>query len=259
MAGVILFSDVDGTLLDETGRYAITPDELSLYRDAIDLVLASSRTILELSRNQRDLALSGPLVAENGAVVALPWQDSLSTIGTRETIDAREWCVIAVGDEAASIRDAVRDCAFQLGVSSVDQADVESTLGRRASVLLRPVPGANWDDLIPLATSLRHQGFSVASGGSWLAVTGGADKGKGARALLAVLALSQPSPSVVAAVGDGDNDVPLLAVASKKFVISGTDGRYHPALTALPDTMCVSKAGLSGWRDVLLSLLEEKR
>jgi len=259
ISSVMLFSDVDGTLLDESGHYAITPEELARYRDAIDIVLASSRTILELSRNQRDLGLSGPLVAENGAVVALPWHESLSTVGTRETIDAHEWCVMAVGDEAAIIRDAVRETAVQLGVPHIDQADVESTLGRRASVLLRPVPGATWDDLTPLATSLRQQGFSVASGGSWLAVTHGADKGRGARALMAVLALSQPSPDVVAAVGDSNNDVPLLAVVSKRFVISGPDGRYHPALMALPDTTCVSKVGIAGWRDVLLSLLEEKR
>jgi len=40
MARVMLFSDVDGTLLDNAGHYAITPSDLSRYRDAIDVVLA---------------------------------------------------------------------------------------------------------------------------------------------------------------------------------------------------------------------------
>jgi len=85
--------------------------------------------------------LSGPVVAENGAVVALPWHESLSTMGTRETIDALEWCVMSLGDDAATIRDTVRETASLLGVEYVDQADVEPTLGGRASVLLRPSPG----------------------------------------------------------------------------------------------------------------------
>ena len=51
----------------------------------------------------------------------------------------------------------------------------------------------------------------------------------------------QLSPRVVAAAGDGDNDVPLLAVASNRFVISGQDGRWHPALMAALTSLEISR------------------
>jgi len=254
MPRILFFSDVDGTLLDRAGRYAMTPDELSPLSACLDIVLASSRTVLELSRNQRDLELAGPVVAENGGVVALPWHELLSGVGVREVIDARTWCVIEVGDPAAVLRDEVGAGARATGVTWVDQDDVEPGLGRRASVLLRPPAGHEWSSLEPLAGWLRARGRTVASGGDWLAVTGGADKGRGALTLIDCLARLGHTYALVAAAGDGDNDAPLLAASHRRFAIARDDGTWHPALRALPGVECVPVSGIAGWREVVRAL-----
>lgn len=256
MGSVLLFSDVDGTVLDRHGVYALTPGELSAFSPAITLVLASSRTVLELSRNQRDLGITGPVVAENGAIVALPWQDALRDVGARETIDDREWCVIVLGATAGALRDDVRRAARATGVPYIDQEDVEPTLGRRCSVLLRPVVGAGESTLDPLADALRTVGRSVSSGGSWLAVTGGAEKGDGVRAITSTLDRLGMPYSAVAAVGDSDNDVSLLSAARLRFVISREDGTYHPALRSLPGVELMTPIGIAGWRTTLQRLTE---
>lgn len=254
MPATLLFSDVDGTLLDRHGTYAMTGVELAQFRAQVSVVLASSRTVLELSRNQRDLGLEGPVVAENGAVVALPWSDALADIGVPEAIDGRDWCVVAVGAPAPELRAEARAAAESLGVSFVDQGEVEPGLGRRYSLALRPGSGRDASSLDALADRLRRLGRSVASGGSWLCVTGGADKGRGMRTVLDCLQRLACPYGLVAAVGDGDNDVPLLLAAERRFVIGHDDGTWHPALRALPGADCVPVPGIAGWREVIRRL-----
>jgi mannosyl-3-phosphoglycerate phosphatase len=247
----VLFSDVDGTLLDGEGRYAMTAAELAPHLEHLTIVLASSRTVLELSRNQRELGIVGPVVAENGAVVALPWSESSSLSGARNLIDNREWRVIKVGDSAAAIRDVIRSNAAELNTSYVDQFDIDASLGRECSVLLRPHIDGTWQSLQSLIDALTLQGFTVASGGSWLAVTRNADKAIGAHALMRALQLSGQAISRVAAVGDGDNDVSLLSMADDRFVIRRTDGTWHPDLRAISGVRCMLPVGIDGWRDVI--------
>ncbi len=251
MPARLLFSDVDGTLLGADGAYAMSAAELASAVPRLDIVLASSRTVRELSRNQRDLGIEGPLVAENGAVMAWPAAAALWDVGARETIDARSWQVVLIGASAQTLRAEVREAAQRLGTEYIDQADVEPTLGRRCSVLLRPVPGRDFGSLEALATALRARGLSVVSGGSWLAVTGGADKGDGVRAVLACWQRLGHRHALVAAAGDGDNDQALLLAAERRFVIARPDGSWHPALCALPGVECMTTAGVAGWRDVV--------
>lgn len=250
----LLFSDVDGTLLGADGRYAMSAEELAPALSHLEIILASSRTVLELSRNQRDLGIVGPVVAENGAVVAWPTEAALSGVGVHETIDARSWQVELIGASAEELRGALQEAAQRLGTEYIDQADVDGTLGRRCSVLVRPVEGKGFDSLDGLADALRAQGLSVASGGSWLAVTGGADKGDGVRAVLATRRRLGRSPVLVAAVGDSDNDRALLLAAARRFVVARLDGTWHPALRALPGVECLTRAGIDGWRDVVQQL-----
>ncbi|GMV08546.1 MAG: hypothetical protein AMXMBFR55_02800 [Gemmatimonadota bacterium] len=256
MPPTLLFSDVDGTLLDREGRYAMRPAELAQVRDRVTVILASSRTILELSRNQRDLGLDGPVVAENGAVIALPWDEATGDLGAHEVIDDREWCVVAVGAPAQELRAEARAAAESLGTAFVDQHVAEPGVGRRYSLALRPAPGQAADSLDRLANTLRRGGRAVASGGTWLCVTGGADKGRGVRTVLDCLRRLGRPIGRVAAAGDGDNDVPLLLAAERRFVIGHDDGTWHPALRVLPRAECVPIPGVAGWREVIRQLAE---
>ena len=79
---------------------------------------------------------------------------------------------------------------------------------------------------------------------------GGAEKGRGVRAVLSALALLGRPRALVAAVGDGDNDVSLLLAADRRFVIRRADGTCHASLRALPGVEYAPTPGIDGWRDV---------
>jgi hypothetical protein len=57
MPRIALFSDVDGTLLDASDRLAITAADVARIGAHVELILASSRTLVELGVIQRRLGL----------------------------------------------------------------------------------------------------------------------------------------------------------------------------------------------------------
>lgn len=255
MTRVVLFSDVDGTLLDAAGRYAMGPLALQPYLPALQIVLASSRTVGELVPVQRDLGIAGPVVAENGAVVACPAVSAGNLIGEAATYNGEAWVVVRLGVPADRLRQQLRDAAQRTNTSLVEQDTVSPGLDRRCSVLFGPAAGASETSLAPVVADLRAHGLTVASGGSWQALTGTADKGSGAAALLHHL--GSETPPTVAAVGDEDNDVPLLRTVGRGYVIRRADGTWHPELAALPGVTRLSARGIRGWRTVVRELGRE--
>lgn len=76
---LLIVSDVDGTLLDERGQLPVPPVQLRAAIQVlaerrgtpVHLALASSRTLRELVVLQRAIGVRGPLIAEDGGVLAL--------------------------------------------------------------------------------------------------------------------------------------------------------------------------------------------
>lgn len=70
----IVFSDLDGTLLDHDGYSfeAAKPALAALAERAIPVVPSTSKTLVELETLSVEIGLSGAAIAENGAAEDLP-------------------------------------------------------------------------------------------------------------------------------------------------------------------------------------------
>ncbi|MBK9410493.1 MAG: HAD hydrolase family protein [Gemmatimonadetes bacterium] len=193
MRSILLFSDVDGTLLDEHGRYAVATGELSAMSTLVRCVLASSRTILELSRNQRDLGLEGPVVAENGAVIALPWHDALRPLGTREDIDGRAWCVSFLGAPAADLRGRSAGSCARRWRQFEGPGRTRAGAGPAVLALVRPYLVHRRCALTPLVDALRASRAYRGVGWRLACDDGGAaTRTRRARVLSALALLGRP-------------------------------------------------------------------
>jgi mannosyl-3-phosphoglycerate phosphatase len=73
-AGMVVFTDLDGTLLDhETYSYSPALEALDLLeRQRIPLILCSSKTRAEIELIQGNLRLRHPFISENGGGVFMP-------------------------------------------------------------------------------------------------------------------------------------------------------------------------------------------
>jgi predicted mannosyl-3-phosphoglycerate phosphatase (HAD superfamily) len=249
-----VYTDVDGTLLDDDGRLAFAVSTLREAAARAHLVLTSSRTLDELAALAAAWGVSADLIAENGAWIGraapTPRSESVCLAG-------RAWWMRRVGAARPDVRQAVLNVATSLGQApdfcdewphatwmaetgqSLDEA--KRARRRRGSVLLR--------DLSPvMAASLRQAGLDAQPGGRWTCVTRGASKGVAAR-LHASLA-QQTGESI--GVGDAANDRSLLEATDRAFIVRRPDGTIDHALAALsPGATVLSAPGPRAWPELL--------
>jgi mannosyl-3-phosphoglycerate phosphatase len=243
-----LFSDVDGTLLDANDRLAITAAHVARIAGDVELILASSRTLVELGAIQRRLGFSAPLIAENGAVVAFPprWRGSEST----------RRHVTVLGRPATELRPLVRQAAREASVELTDQRDLTSDRGR-ALRRTHSICVLNW--LGPGADrflgALERRGLEATRSGEWITITRGADKGSAVRAVLDQARRQRRPFATTVAIGNAANDVALLAAASVRFSIRNPRRGHDPGLRALSGVTLLSSSGRRAWREALAFIL----
>lgn len=262
---LLVVSDVDGTLLDAAGRLGVSPLDVRRWLDSergrIGLTFASSRTAAELAPLCRLLRVTETVIAEDGAVLATCGRRGLThelLLGT-DTASLGAWWTAAFDQEALAaigIRRADALVPTELHDRGIRGAAARrrAIAARRASLMLaippRPAPDAR-DPFAPIADAVRRDGHHVARGGRWALVT--STPGKGAAALRVVDGIAAASgrrPRLVA-IGNDENDVPLLAAADLPFVIRNPGSGPHPALTAVPGAQVLDAVGTAGWRELM--------
>ena len=245
---IALFSDVDGTLLSATDRLAISARDVSRLASDIELILASSRTLVELADWQRTLKIVAPLIAENGAVISFPARWRGSPAARRE--------LLLLGEAASTIRPRVRRCADDAGVEITDQREIHReharAIRRGYSVCVRNWEGSGAERFL---MALAAEGLEAARSGKWITITSGADKGMAARSVLShARQLEAPFERSVS-IGNEANDHSLLAATQTRFAIRNPRRGHHDDLPGLVDVHPLSASGVRAWREALAAIL----
>lgn len=259
-APIAFFSDVDGTLMDVRERLAIAARDVSAFAPCVELILSSSRTLVELARVQRRLGLVAPLVAENGAIVGLPpgWRGGRAR--RPRHYGGKLFDVIALGEPSRTVRARVRRAARHARVSIVEQRDLLPDRGRslrRAhSLCVRNWTGSGAERFLD---ALRQDGLDATRSGHWITVTSGADKGAGVHEVLAAAARRGAPYRWSAAIGNAENDVSLLAASDRPFAIRNPRQGHDPALLDVSRVRALTAVGLAGWPEALAWILNRRR
>ena len=262
-AAGIIFSDLDGTFLDASGQPALTPGEFARVLEHWRVVWVSSRTVDELLHFQRALGHEGDAIGEDGGVLLCREQAVAAALGSEEAV-GEAWVVERASPYQATLARVRRAFADQ-GIDATTMKDLgtaeltkrvgtpdaaERALHRRASVLLANV---DRDDLRARRAlrALRADGCAVASGGRWVSVVHGADKGTTARAWLKEWSAQHPDHgTTIVAIGNADNDESLLRAANRAFVVRAPGGTYAARLAGINNAQLLSCAGNAGWAEM---------
>lgn len=268
-SSVLLASDVDGTFWSE----GLTVESLCAAWERrpsqVEVLFASSRTVEELAHLDELLGAGGDFIAENGAVVVTRDDDVAWHLpgARRERIGHGHVFIAVLGEGCGEARRVVRSARARHGAPVQlmeelepatlrrligDDGEVQRAASRRASVLVHADVGD--DAVVAWGATLRRAGYQVLSGGRWLAVWRGPGKGQALRRYLRARTLAGRSPAVVAAIGDGENDISLLQAAELRFAVPRPDGTVHPALSALADVSIAPEVGTAGWCRVVSTL-----
>lgn len=246
--------DLDGTALDSRGvMAAATAAALNRAADrGVRIVFVSARPLWSLRDRTSALAVPGAAVACGGAVVADERDRVLRRRGLDEATLAAVTAAVAGSDMSALCYSD--DTAFRVGDSALLREEIGVTVrgepgpwtgGRADKVLVFADEGSRAavavDQVQGVVTTLSHPGL--------LEVTAaGVDKGSGVRTVLAHLGTG---PERLAAVGDGNNDVPMLRLAARGFAVANGSERARGAADRV-----VGSNDETGVADVVAQLLE---
>lgn len=275
---LLLLSDVDGTLIGDDGTLPCSAAELRGRIDGLraewgaplEVGLASSRTLRELTVLQRALGVYGPCIAEDGALRAteVAHQGSGEDVqrhGRRmlsitQHADSAETLRELMSDQPAFVRADTRQLPFpqlqRLGFRTPASAR-RALHARSHSVLVDPLVLSE-SELNHLREVSTSRGLQLRRGGRWFTLTSAGGKGPALCALRHQIASAGVAP-LVAAIGNEENDVSLLAEADLRFVIRNPHRGPHPVLSALPGAIVLDAEGQGGWMEMLDRLSRHAR
>lgn len=263
--GGVIFSDLDGTFLDDGYRPALDRDAFARVAQRWRVIWVSSRTAGELAQVQAQLGHREDAIGENGGI-CLCWTEARArALGmTEQRGDA--W-VARLAQPVEEVRGHVRSAfaRFDAPLRTVDEmssrelaersgysvADAERARARQTSVLIADADTSD-PRVAQALDALRAAGCSVTHGGRWTSVIRGSDKGAAVRAWLAAVHGDGHAPvGTVAAIGNADNDEPLLRAVPRAFAVRAADGSYAERLASVPNVTRLARAGTAGWTEML--------
>jgi len=268
-AGLVVFTDLDGTLLDhETYSYSPAEEALDLLeRKRIPLILCSSKTRAEIELIQLDLRLRHPFISENGGAIFMPRAYFPITPEGVRSVEGYE--VIEFGAPYWQLVDPLHRISTELGIRVVGFSDmsVEEVAQdcKLSPMEARLAKMREYDEpfrilgFSPAARSrlldaLHEAGLRCTRGGRYYHVTGVTDKGLAIRTLKSLYAQAWGTV-VTVGLGDSLNDVSLLREVDIPVIVrnpaAGATGRLF---RKVPTARLTKAPGPRGWNEAILEV-----
>lgn len=183
---LILFSDLDGTLLDHDNYdwRAAQPALAKLRSSGIPLILNSSKTLPEIRALRQEMGNADPFIVENGAAVVIPphifgnsEEDVVNFGATRAQVLAVLERLRAEGARFRGFEDmSVEELAAEAGL------DVAAAGLAKQRVGTEPLLWQGTDEeRAEFEAALAREGLRLVAGGRFLHAMGVFDKADGAR------------------------------------------------------------------------------
>jgi mannosyl-3-phosphoglycerate phosphatase len=276
----LVLTDLDGTLLDGL-TYSYEPAQPALRelrQRRIPLVLVSSKTRAELEPIRYQLDNRNPFVAENGGALFVP--KGTFNFPLDGAILRGAYQVVEFGAPYAKLRLALTEIARTTGYElkgfgdmSVDEIvnrtgllHAEAVLAKQREydepfVIIGPTRGDQRDDtqiegLRAVQLEAEARGLRCISGGRFHHLLGVHDKGQACRYLIQCYRrqYGETHRFLTIALGDAENDLPMLAEADRRVLVKSAEERYA-VRTGLPHVIRTDAVGPIGWNKTILELL----
>lgn len=282
---VILFSDLDGTLLDHhTYSYRAALPALAEFKQlGIPLVINSSKTAAEIESLRKEIGNTDPYIVENGSAIIMPKESPLvCQAPQRQEMpgklaylygEPRSYILqcVAAASEALGLplsgygQWQAKDVAAHTGLS---EERARLSLQRDFSEPLLWQYGA--PERSQLAEVLEPDGLHLLIGGRFTHVVGkGADKGICLKALAKAYQQASGQSTLTIALGDSPNDIAMLEAADIAVLIRSPikpppaiiRPTYTPMLRQLKLEPCYISHyhGPEGWAEIAAIILKQLR
>lgn len=266
MKHLIIFTDLDGTLLDHDNySWQAAANALSRIESLeIPLILNTSKTISEVLEIRNDLNNRHPFIIENGGAVCIPSghpghtrkneEDDLHRFGKSsqeilqvltELRNRHNFMFRGFSDMTAN------ELAELTGLTST-QAEMAKQRCCSEPILWKD----SEQNFEVFCSELGKNSLQVVSGGRFFHIMGITDKGMAMEWLLnKYRAETGHADSASIALGDSPNDRPMLERSDYAVVIKNSGGSM--TLERTENVIYTSEKGPSGWQVAIDSLLDQ--
>lgn len=265
---VVLFSDLDGTLLDaQTYSWNEAREALELMRlRGIPLVLCTSKTRAEVEGIRRALENRDPFIVENGGAIYIPqihWQGEIPG-----AVLLGDYWRIGLGVPYDVLVPALAKIAKQTGTkvrgfSEMDPGEIaqltdlslEEAQDAKEREYDEPfvLAGAGRENVV--AETAESLGLQITRGGRLWHLHGGSDKGKAVERVRSLYRQKWGSITTVG-LGDSANDLPLLAAVDVPILVQKPNGSYDVRVN-IARLIRAPAPGPKGWNWSVKWLLDQ--
>lgn len=268
MENIIIFSDLDGTLLDHHSYsyHAAMPALELIAEKGIPLILTSSKSLAEIKEIQEGLNLQHPFIVENGGAICLPkgYFESPNDLPVVE-----DFLIKFLGPSYDEILQVLRkiqaegDYSFR-GFNDITVEEVMSLTGlsfekaQKAKARLCSEPIV-WEDtagrLARFEAALKDHNFKLLKGGRFYHLMGDTDKGNAVRCLMALYGEKHPGDEFTTiGVGDSPNDIEMLREVDIPILVKRPDNTYID-IEIEKEIVYAAGVGPEGWNKAVLEIL----
>lgn len=259
MSKLVVFTDLDGTLLDHdtySFRRALPALDV-LIRRRIAVVPVSSKTATEMRHWMRLLGLTGPFVSEDGGGIYIPEDYFPGPIP--DSVSENSELKISLGEGIKEVRDGLRRVSSEAGIAvtgfgDLREEEVSELTGLKTAELAasmareydEPFLLSDAEAAGPLTEIAAKNGFSLVRGGRFFHISRGCDKGRAVKILTRLFRRLNPE-IVTIGIGDSANDLSLLRSVDHAYLVMRHDGTYDPEVSEENVSM-IDGIGPHGWR-----------
>jgi len=269
----LLFTDLDGSLLDhhDYDYSAALPAMTLLIQQDIPWVLTTSKTAAEVVELRTELKNAHPFIVENGAGIFWP-KGSLDMNLFPEDTFVYEWGenLVYMSLNSVLLKDMLALVQFykvQLGLSFVGFSEmsaqqvvdctglpIDKAVKAKQREFSEPLLWQDTEEnLAKLAKQLAPHGLQLIKGGRFVHLMGLSNKGQALKVLANYYSQAWQDSVETMALGDGNNDIPLLEASDCPVIIRSPVN--EPPHVMHKNVLLTQENGPVGWNQAVLDWL----
>lgn len=266
MPSFVIFSDLDGTLLDhDSYSFKAAAEALDLIRSKnIPLILCTSKTRKEIEIYRRQLDNDSPFISENGGGIFIPKTYFSQEFDYHREVDGYK--VIDLGTSRETLISTLRSISEETGIqikgfSDMNVKEIAELTGLdKDTAKLAMVRDHSEPFIIPedekyaatIEDKINLKGYRHTRGGRFHHILGENDKGKAVK-ILTNIYKSEFNDIKTVGIGDSLNDLPMLQTVDIPIIVQKPSGSYEPEIK-LSNLVHADGIGPSGWNSSILKL-----
>jgi mannosyl-3-phosphoglycerate phosphatase len=229
---IVVFTDLDGTLLDEKYDYQNIKLIISqLLALDVSIVFCSSKTRAEIEFYREEIGITDPFIAENGAAIFIP--KDCFPLNYTYTKMTDSYCIIELGAPYSFIRKKLAKVRMQTAANIVGFGDMTpEEIAKDTGLTLNLAKLAKkrkYDEPFKIVkgnemevlNAIKKEDLSYTKGNRYFHLLGKSDKGK-ATTILRDLYSQKFGRIATFGIGDSQNDLTMLKVVDTPFLIRKT-------------------------------------